>query len=107
MAREQPVLHFLYREIDDQNRELDKMALRPRLFAARSRHPRDAAGFAFPTLFITGEEDVAIPPAGVAAMAAEFPNARLERVAQAGHSVYFERPAHFNRVVAAFLDGVR
>jgi len=107
MAREQPVLHFLYREIDDQNRELDKMALRPRLFAARSRHPRDAAGFAFPTLFITGEEDVAIPPAGVAAMAAAFPNARLERVPEAGHSVYFERAAHFNRVVAAFLDGVR
>jgi 3-oxoadipate enol-lactonase len=107
MAREQPVLHFLYREIDDQNRELDKMALRQRLHATRSRSPRDAAAFAFPTLFITGEEDIAVPPAGVAAMAAEFPNARLERVPAAGHSVYFERAAHFNRVVATFLDGVR
>jgi pimeloyl-ACP methyl ester carboxylesterase len=107
MAREQPALHFLYREIDDQNRELDKMALRQLLHATRSRSPRDAAAFAFPTLFITGEEDLAVPPAGVAAIAAEFPNARLERVPAAGHSVYFERAAHFNRVVAAFLDEVR
>jgi 3-oxoadipate enol-lactonase len=107
MAREQPALHFLYREIDDQNRLLDKMALRRRLFAARSRHPRDAAGFPFPTLFITGEEDLAIPPAGVAAMAAAFPKARVERVPEAGHSVYFERPALFNRLVAEFLAAVR
>jgi 3-oxoadipate enol-lactonase len=106
MAREQPTLHFLYRAIDDQNRELDKMALRPRLFAARCRPPAESAAFAFPTLFITGEEDIAVPPAGVAAMAAEFPQARLERVPAAGHSVYFERAAHFNRVVAAFLDEV-
>jgi len=45
MAREQPTLHFLYREIDDQNRELDKMALRPRLLqrAAATRATRPAS----------------------------------------------------------------
>ena len=41
--------------------------------------------------------------AAVAGAAACFPNARLERVPAAGHSVYFERPARFNELVAAFL----
>jgi 3-oxoadipate enol-lactonase len=104
MAREQPAAHFLYRAIDDMNRELDKQALRKRLFATRVRPPSEAKALRFPTLFITGEEDLAIPPAGVAAMAAEFPNARLERVPAAGHSVYFERPDLFNRLVAGLLE---
>jgi pimeloyl-ACP methyl ester carboxylesterase len=91
MAREQPLLHFLYREIDDQNREL-VTALRPRLLRRVPLSSR-RRGLCVSTLFITGEEDAAIPPAGVAAMAA-VPNARLERVPEAGHSVYFERAAH-------------
>ncbi|MCH7739604.1 MAG: alpha/beta hydrolase, partial [Chloroflexi bacterium] len=33
-----------------------------------------------------------------------IPNSRLERVPEAGHSVYFERPAAFNRLLKDFLD---
>lgn len=33
-----------------------------------------------------------------------FTRARFTRVAQAGHSVYFERPATFNALVEAFLQ---
>lgn len=104
MAREQPLAHFLYREIDDLSHRLDKEQLRKRLFAARSRAPEEAASLRFPTLFISGEEDVAIPTAGVVAIGAAFPNARVERVKDTGHSVYFERPALFNKLVGEFLD---
>lgn len=104
MARDQPLAHFLYREIDDLSHRLDKEQLRMRLFAARSRAPEEAAALRFPTLFITGEEDIAIPTAGVVAIGAAFPNARVERVKDTGHSVYFERPALFNKMVGEFLD---
>ena len=103
MAREQPLAHFLYREIDDLSHRLDKESLRRKLFAMRSRAPEEAAALRFPTLFISGEEDVAIPTAGVVAIGAAFPNARVERVKDTGHSVYFERPALFNRLVGEFL----
>jgi pimeloyl-ACP methyl ester carboxylesterase len=32
-----------------------------------------------------------------------MPDARLVRIPEAGHSVYFERPGEYNRVVDAFL----
>ena len=32
-----------------------------------------------------------------------MPKAEVAQVEKAGHSVYFERPAEFNRIVDAFL----
>jgi 3-oxoadipate enol-lactonase len=58
-----------------------------------------------PLLCITGQEDVVIPPAAVAVLASIVPGARLEGVPEAGHSVYWERPAVFNRLVDEFLAG--
>jgi 3-oxoadipate enol-lactonase len=57
-----------------------------------------------PVLFVAGEEDVVIPPRMLSIAAACFPNARLELVPAAGHSVYFERPAIFNEIVERFLS---
>jgi pimeloyl-ACP methyl ester carboxylesterase len=33
-----------------------------------------------------------------------MPNARVAQVREAGHSIYFERPAEFNRIVGEFLS---
>ena len=55
---------------------------------------------------VTGEEDIVIPPAAVAVLASIVPGARLARVPQAGHSVYWERPQIFNRLVDELLRDV-
>jgi pimeloyl-ACP methyl ester carboxylesterase len=106
MAAEQPALHLLYRHIDDMNADLDKAALRGRLTAGRTRAPEELAGALCPVLFIVGDEDILIPPFAADAIAAVVPGARVLHVANAGHSVYFERAQVFNRHVAEFLERV-
>jgi len=56
-----------------------------------------------PTLWLTGDEDIVYPPFLSDILAKLMPDARAARVAQAGHSVYFERPGEFNRIVDEFL----
>jgi 3-oxoadipate enol-lactonase len=103
MAREQPAMHFLYRGLDALSIGLDKTAIRRRLLALRTT-PRDTvATLQVPTLCLTGEEDIVMPPAAVEALASILPRGRFARVAASGHSVYFERPETFNRLVEEFL----
>jgi 3-oxoadipate enol-lactonase len=106
MAREQPALHYLYREIDAQSADLDKQAVRAALMAMRTASNEAVAALPVPMLCISGEEDVVIPPAAVEVLASLVPGARPERVPAAGHSVYFERPDAFNAAVDAFLRDV-
>jgi len=104
MAREQPALHFLYRAIDAMaGAKFDKEGLRARMIALQTRPPDDLARLQVPTLFVTGDEDVVFPPMLAPALAALMPDARVEQVTAAGHSVYFERADVFNRLVEAFL----
>jgi pimeloyl-ACP methyl ester carboxylesterase len=104
MAREQPALHFLYRALDAiAGAKLDKEGLRARMIALQTRPPDDLAGLQIPTLFITGDEDVVFPPMLAPALAALMPDARVEQVTAAGHSVYFERADVFNRLVDEFF----
>jgi 3-oxoadipate enol-lactonase len=103
MAREQPALHHLYRQIDMLNADLDKDALRRKLYELRTAGPERLAGLEAPVLCISGAEDVVMPPAGVRALAAAFPSGSFEQHPEAGHSVYFERAAWFNEQVNAFL----
>jgi 3-oxoadipate enol-lactonase len=104
MAREQPALHFLYRSIDAMaGAKFDKEGLRARMIALQTRPPDDLARLQIPTLFITGDEDVVFPPMLAPALAALMPDARVEQVTAAGHSVYFERADVFNRLVEAFF----
>ena len=106
LAQEQPALHFLYREVDALSHALDKAAVRKKLIAMRTTPAATVAALRPPLLCITGEEDIVIPPAAVAALASIVPGARLARVPQAGHSVYWERPQVFNRLVGDFLRDV-
>ncbi len=103
MAREQPALHLLYKHIDDMNTSLDKVTLRERLGLARVRPPADIATVGCPVLFISGDEDVVIPPFAADALVRLSPQTRVVHVPDAGHSVYFERAERFNAIVEAFL----
>lgn len=107
MAREQPELHFLYRAIANASVNFDREALRKRTNAMRTRSPDVLRGFSMPTLFITGEEDTTFPPFLAEALARLMPNAKVERVRNAGHSVYFERPSIFNRLIDLCFAGGR
>jgi 3-oxoadipate enol-lactonase len=106
MAREQPALHLLYRQIDDQNADLDKKKIGARCFALRTRKPEELRKLTCPILFISGDEDVVIPPFAADAIARVVPGARVVHIEDAGHSAYFERPARFNAIVEAFFKDI-
>ena len=102
MYREQPGLAFLYEEIDALN-----AVTRPQMFAAIQAAGTvpalEAAKLAVPVLFVIGEEDIVIAPPFLEAAARAVPGARVERIPEAGHSVYFERAERFNAAIDVFL----
>jgi pimeloyl-ACP methyl ester carboxylesterase len=107
MAAEQPALHFLYQQITALNGDRWSPSNPPPGSALVPRVGREELrGFDVPTLFVIGEEDVVIPPRLLELGAAAVPGARVARVPKAGHSVYFERPMEFNRIVDEFLTSV-
>lgn len=60
-----------------------------------------------PTLFIVGSADELFAPATIAAAAARVPGARVETIAGAGHSPYFETPEAWNSLVLGFIREYR
>ena len=64
----------------------------------------DLANLKAPTLFFVGEDDQLSPPSVIEAGARAIPGARLLRVPEAGHSVYFEKPDIFNFEVLRFIE---
>ena len=95
MAREQPALHHLYRQIDFLNADLDKEALRRKLYAARTAGPERLATLKMPVLCLSGAEDVVIPPAAVRAIATLV---RQLRAASGVRALGAARAAWFNGV---------
>jgi aminoacrylate hydrolase len=59
-----------------------------------------------PTLVITGDADLLIPPANSRVLAEHIPHARLVTVPGGSHGFNFETPEVFNREVLDFLAGV-
>ena len=104
MARENPALEFLYREIDRLSIGLDKEVLRAKGMASRTLPAADLKQLMVPVLFISGMEDAIFPPLEAAALAKLAPGAKLQSVPEAGHSVYFQRPDIFNRLVSNFFE---
>jgi len=102
-AREQPTAHFLYQQIDALTPPAHKERIRKQIFALRNLPASTLRKLALPVLYIVGEEDVVSPAAAAPALARLTPGAKVERVPQSGHSVYFERPQRFNALVEAFL----
>ncbi|MBP0445388.1 alpha/beta hydrolase [Roseomonas sp. SSH11] len=103
MAREQPAMHLLYRQLNALSGGLDKEALRERMREMRRRAPGELAAARCPVLFLAGDEDVVMPPFSAAALASAVPESRAATIHGSGHSAYFERPDMFNALVDAFL----
>ena len=99
-----PAGAFLYKEINLLNPPRDP---EPNGFTSgEGPKAEDLAGMRVPTLLIVGEEDQVMPPPAMERSRDLIPGSRLERVPGAGHSVYFERPDLFNRLVLDFFSSV-
>jgi 3-oxoadipate enol-lactonase len=105
-AQREPAMAFLYREIsaltmDEAPPAAAGAAPTP---AAPSTDIKPLLAKKVPTLFIVGEQDQLIPPAAIEAMHKQMPGSELVKVPGAGHSVYFEKAAEYNRLVGDFLS---
>ena len=97
----EPVLTFLYQQISALN-----MHVAPNLGAALFGLKSDLAPIIkhkIPTLLLVGEEDALTPPQAMESIAAQIPQAHFVKISGSGHSIYFERPDEFNRIVSGFL----
>ncbi len=103
MATEQPALALLYSQVQALNPPSARENLGEQLRLAGQPTAEQAAGLDVPILYIVGEDDKVIAPAVIEAAATCYPNARLERVPRAGHSVYWERADVFNKLVGDFF----
>jgi 3-oxoadipate enol-lactonase len=106
-AQREPAMAFLYREIssltmDDAPQATTAATATPA--PAPSTDIKPLLAKKVPVLFIVGEQDQLIPPAAIEAMHKEMPGSELVKVPGAGHSVYFEKPAEYNRLVGDFLS---
>lgn len=81
------------------NADRSRLATAPAVTVA----PAELSSFKTPTLFVTGDKDVLIPPNVVELAAAHVPGSRVVNLGDTGHSSYFETPDAFNEVVHGFL----
>jgi len=57
-----------------------------------------------PTLVVTGDADVIVPPENSRNLAAAIPGAELRTVPGGSHTFFIERAGEFNRIVADFIE---
>ena len=100
-----PVRTFLYLEINMLNAPRPAEAVSA---FANGEGPKAAklARMKVPTLLIVGKEDAVFPPEIIQKAHQLIPGSRLEIVPDCGHSVYFEHPEVFNRLVSEFIAEV-
>jgi pimeloyl-ACP methyl ester carboxylesterase len=103
MAREQPALAQLYWQISEMAPASFREDVRVCIRGQRKQPPALLGKLPMPVLFITGDEDWVFPPAAGPALARLAPKGSAVRVAQAGHSVYFERAAQFNELIGRIV----
>jgi pimeloyl-ACP methyl ester carboxylesterase len=92
----------LYAQIASLNPPTTLPAVLPRLAAARV-DPARLEGYRVPTLLVAGTEDAFFSVEALREVADAIPGARIEVLAGAGHSAYFEQADAFNRLVESFL----
>jgi pimeloyl-ACP methyl ester carboxylesterase len=59
-----------------------------------------------PTLVLTGEQDVLIPPGNSEILAERIPGAELLVIPDGGHQIMIEQPQACNKAIVAFLQKV-
>ena len=96
-------LSHLYNCIGAANVDFARIGLAGLRGQADAITAEDVANFAVPTLFITADKDIVIPPRVVELGAAMIAGSKLVNLGDAGHSSYFEIASDFNQVVAGFL----
>jgi 3-oxoadipate enol-lactonase len=75
--------------------------------AMRDAPHGDYSRFPVPTLFIVGDQDELTLPWLIEGTASAVGGARLEVIAGAGHSPFYERSEHYNAVLTAFFEDIR
>lgn len=68
---------------------------------------RRAAEIEAPTLVVTGDSDVIVPPQNSYNLAAAIPGAELRIVEGGSHTFFIERAEEFNAIVADFIERTR
>ena len=97
-------LSHLYNCIGAMNLDFSRVGLGGLRSRGKQIDSTEMVAFRTPTLFITADKDVVVPPRVVEIGAAMVPGATLVNLGDAGHSSYFEIPDQFNRVVREFLQ---
>lgn len=98
-AMQRPDLAFLFAQLSIAFERPEPASLLP----ARVATTQDLAGLRCPTLLLTGGKDPHLTPQRVIAAAGRFEKARVEVVADAGHSAFFSHAGEFNACLDRFL----
>jgi 3-oxoadipate enol-lactonase len=98
-------LHYLYRAIARLNppRPRDFLAPIPGYTGSSAQWLADSG---IPILFLVGDADAITPPDIIERCHRAVPGSRFVRIADSGHSTYFEQPAAFNAAVLGFFRDV-
>ena len=105
-AKREPARAFLYREISALTAAYNPPPPASNGSPAPSTNVGPVLDKKIPVLFIVGEQDQLIPPPIIEAMHKSMPGSQLVKVPGAGHSVYWEKPDVYNRLVLDFLGAV-
>ena len=94
---------FLYNQIRGLNPPLDPS--QPLSFGQEDGavHKDELGALTMPVIFLAGAEDAIIPAELIERAAEMVPGAQYFQVPEAGHSVYWEQPDDFNRILDALL----
>jgi pimeloyl-ACP methyl ester carboxylesterase len=103
-SKREPARAFLYREISSLTLAANPAPATPAGSPAASTDIGPVLTKRIPVLFIVGEQDQIIPPPIIEAMHKKMPGSQLVKVPGAGHSVYFEKPDDYNKIVMEFLQ---
>ena len=96
-----PVRCFLYQQISGLNFHVPANLL-SKLMSMKHRVD-NVVEKRVPTMLLVGEEDALTPASIMELMARRIPPGRFVKVPNAGHSVYFEQPEEYNRILLGFL----
>lgn len=94
---------FLYRQIGGLNPPPPE-SLMDLLLSSEGPKKADVQRLTCKTLFVVGEHDPVVTPDIARLTARFFSNAEVIEVPGAGHSVYFEQPEVFNRLLTDFIE---
>ena len=103
-AKREPARAFLYREISSLTSAYNPAPPASNGAPAPSTDIAPVLDKKIPVLFIVGEQDQLIPPPIIEAMHKSMAGSQLAKVPGAGHSVYWEKPDDYNRIVMEFLQ---